>query len=94
MLGWVALILLTVIGYSAGAVFSSWTRPGVQKSDPSPSLVDTAVVVVLWIGAIASRVIVLGPWTAVGVWFAVGLVTAFVLNRVQPHLPEGKSLPQ
>ncbi len=41
LLSWLALIFLTLAGYSAGAVLSSRTRSGEHKRDPSPSLLDT-----------------------------------------------------
>ena len=94
ILSWLALIFLTLAGYSAGAVLGSRTRTGGQKDEPSPSLLDTMMVVVLWIGGIASRLTGVKPWSAVGIWLVIALAVAFVLNRVQAQPSEGKPLPQ
>jgi hypothetical protein len=94
ILSWLALILLTLTGYSAGAVLGNRTRSGGHRGDPSPSLLDTAMVVVLWIGGITSRLSGGKAWSVVGAWLVIGLVVAFLLNRVQPQPDEGKPLPQ
>lgn len=92
ILSWFALILLTLAGYSAGAVLGS--RAQKSRQNPSPSLLDTAIVVVLWITGITFRLIVLKPWVVVGVWLVVAIAVALVLNWVQPQSDEGKLLPQ
>jgi len=94
ILGWLALIFLTLAGYSAGAVLGSRTRTNGHRGDPSPNLLDTLMVVVLWIGGIASRLAGLKPWPAVGIWLVIALAVAFILNWVQPQPSEGKPLPQ
>jgi hypothetical protein len=52
------------------------------------------MVVVLWIGGIASRLAGLKAWPAVGIWLVIALAVAFILNWVQPQPSEGKPLPQ
>ena len=94
ILSWLVLIFLTLAGYSAGAVLGSRTRLGGHKGDPSPSLLDMVMVIMLWIGGIASRLAGVKPWPAVGMWLVIALVVAFLLNRVQPQSSEGKPLPQ
>ena len=94
ILSWLALIFLTLAGYSAGAVLGSRSRTGGHRGDPSPSLLDTAMVVVLWIGGIASRLAEVKAWSAVGIWLIIALAVAFMLNWVQPQPSEGKPLPQ
>jgi len=42
-LSWLALIFLTLGGYSAGAVLGSRTKSGGHKGDPSPALLDTGM---------------------------------------------------
>jgi hypothetical protein len=67
----IALVLLTLVGYSVGAVMGS----GNHVATPKP--LDLGLIVVLWIGALFSRTIV-GKWAAVGIWFAVAVVLASV----------------
>ncbi len=91
---WLALIFLTLAGYSAGAVLGSRSRTGGHRGDPLPSLLDTMMVVVLWIGGIASRLAGIRAWSVVGIWLVIALAVAFILNWVQPKPDEGKPLPQ
>lgn len=94
ILSWLALIFLTLAGYSAGGVLGSRTGSDRHKGDPSPSVLDTAMVVVLWLGGIASRLKGMNLWPAIGIWVVVALVVAFVLNKVQGQPDESKPLPQ
>ena len=87
-------MFLTLSGYSAGAVLGSRTGASGHRNDPSPSLMDTMIVVVLWIGGIASRLVGVEAWLTVGIWLGIALVVAFILNRVQSPLREGKAFPQ
>jgi hypothetical protein len=91
---WLALIFLTLTGYSAGAVLGLQTRAKGHRSRSSPSLLDTMVVVVLWIGGIISRLSGLGKWSAVGIWVAVAFLVAFILSYIQRQPDEGHLLPQ
>jgi len=70
------------------------SRTRAHRQNPSPTLLDTATVVVLWIGGITLRMRVLKPWVAVGVLLVAAIAVAFLLNRVQPQPIEGKPLPQ
>jgi len=94
LISWLALIFLTLSGYSAGAVLGSRTRAREHRYDPFPSLLDTIMVVMLWIGGITFRLMGVGVWSAVGMGFGIALVVAFILNRVQSQASEGKPLPQ
>jgi len=67
-----ALILLTLTGYSGGAAL------GARQRLPLPARLDLLVVAGLWAGALLSRN-ELGRWTAIGVWLATGLVVGAVL---------------
>ena len=66
LVSWLALIFLTLSGYSAGAVLGSRTKVGGHRDDPSPSLLDTMIVVVVWIGGIVSRLVGVKVWPAIG----------------------------
>jgi hypothetical protein len=62
----VALVLLTLVGYSSGATLAG------QGKKVTPDLPDVAAVVLLWAAAVAARPI-LGKWLSIGVWLGVGL---------------------
>lgn len=66
-----ALVLLTLAGYSAGAAISSKGRK------VTPELLDIAGVVALWGMALATRGW-LGKWLAIGVWIVLGLAVGAV----------------
>ncbi len=91
---WFALIFLILAGYSAGAVLGSQTSGANKKGDPSPTLLDTITVVVLWIGGIVSRLGGVEAWSVVGMGVVIALAVAFMLNRIQTQSAEGKPLPQ
>lgn len=67
-----ALVLLTQVGYSSGAVLGAKERTAV------PGIADLLVIVILWIAALATRD-ALGKWIAIGAWLAGGLVLGAVL---------------
>ena len=67
-----ATVLLTMVGYSSGAVLAD------KDTSPAPKLLDVGVVIVLWILALSTQA-TLGRWVAIGVWFIVGAAAAFAL---------------
>ena len=71
-----ALVLLTLVGYSTGAV------TGGRNKTVAPELLDLVVVVVLWALALASR-LSLGRWAAIGVWLIGGGLVSFVLAAIR-----------
>ena len=76
-----ALILLTLAGYSMGAVLGS------RDKSATPQPLDLGVVVILWVVALASRAI-LGKWTAIGLWLAAaGLVSFGLTNLRRNRIP-------
>ncbi|MBN1139244.1 MAG: hypothetical protein JXM73_21895 [Anaerolineae bacterium] len=85
----IALVLLTLVGYSAGATLGS------RKHIATPGPLDLGSIVGLWIGALFSRIAV-GKWLAVGIWFAVAVVLAWILVSIRrSHLPlDRPALPQ
>ncbi len=95
LLGWFALIFLTLFGYSAGAVVGRRVRNAGEARGAHPTLVDTAMVIVLWCGALASRLVGQMPgWKAVAFWFAVASILAFALNCIQKSSNEGNTILQ
>ncbi len=72
----IALILLTLTGYSAGAAL------GARGKIPVPGLLDLLVVVLLWGGAVSTRA-ALGRWPAIGVWVLTGLIIGLILARAR-----------
>jgi len=72
----IALVLLTLVGYSSGSVI------GARGHTPVPRILDLFVVVFLWIAALATRG-ALGKWSAILIWLAIGLVIGMALARVR-----------
>ncbi len=76
----IALILLTLVGYSSGAVLGS------RKRLISPVILDLVWIVLLWTMAVISR-LWLHKWLAVAVWLIAAGVCSFVWASVRyPHL--------
>jgi lipopolysaccharide export LptBFGC system permease protein LptF len=93
MLSWLALIFLTLAGYSAGAALTC-QRIKREKTLLAPSLIDTMMVVILWIGGIVFRLSGSGPWRAVWVCLILAIVAGSIVSLAQPRPDEGKPLPQ
>jgi uncharacterized membrane protein YqaE (UPF0057 family) len=91
-LSWLALILLTLVGYSAGAVLALWMRARERVHTTDPSLLDTAALILLWVGVILARESGLGRWWAVLLGLGLALVVGFVLSLIQPRPSESRSL--
>ena len=68
-----ALILLTLVGYSSGSVLAG------KGKQVIPGLLDLAVVLILLVSALITR-ITLGKWLAILIWLIVGLAVGFVLT--------------
>jgi len=71
-----ALVLLTLAGYSMGAVLGSRDRSATLQP------LDLGVVVILWIAALASRAS-LGRWTAIGLWLVAAGLVSFGLTSLR-----------
>jgi hypothetical protein len=71
-----ALVLLTLVGYSSGSVLGATGR------DPTPRIFDLLVVVLLWIAALGTRS-TLGKWGAIAIWLVIGLIVGVVLARIR-----------
>jgi hypothetical protein len=71
-----ALVLLTLVGYSSGSAL------GARGRTPVPGILDLLVVVALWIAALTTRN-VLGKLLAIGLWLVIGLLVGWVLARTR-----------
>lgn len=71
-----ALVLLTLVGYSSGSVLGATGRT------PVPGLADLLVVLAAWIVALSTRSM-FGKWGAIGVWLVLGLILGMVLARIR-----------
>jgi hypothetical protein len=71
-----ALVLLTLVGYSSGSVLGAKGRTAV------PAIPDLLVVVVLWVAALATRSL-LGKWSSIAIWLLIGLCLGAILGRVR-----------
>jgi len=76
MLSGLALVLLTLVGYSSGAVLIG------RDKQVLPGLLDMVLVIVLWSVACATRT-VLGRWLAILVWLVVGLTVGSGLTALR-----------
>ena len=71
ILSGIALVLLTLVGYSSGIVLARGVRQVL------PDVIDLATVAVLWVAALATRE-PLGHWRAIGVWIVGGLIAGAI----------------
>ena len=92
MLSWLALIFLTLLGYSVGAILGSRIGLRRQGGNPSPEILDMTMIVALWVGGILLRVSGTGQWFTVILLLMLSAVVAFFLNLARPLQDEGKSL--
>lgn len=77
-LGGLALVLLTLAGYSIGAVVAARDR------SPAPRLLDLAAVTVLWTIALFSwSVLDIGTWTAIGICLGAGGMVSLALSSAR-----------
>ncbi len=83
----IALVLLTLVGYSVGATLGGWKRI------VSPGLFDVVLIVALWTAALFSRAY-LDKWAAVGAWLLIAGVCAAVWTSARrSQLAVDKQLP-
>jgi hypothetical protein len=78
LLSFIVLFLLTLLGYSVGAVIAA---PGKR---PSPLVLDLIAILLLWVGAFLTRQN-LGKWLAVLVWLAGGLLAGSIMVKLQAY---------
>jgi hypothetical protein len=89
-LSFIVLILLSLVGYSAGAVGKAG-----KFADLKPLIIDLILVVIIWIGAITSRVIFgLNKWFLILIWLFLGIIIGILavwLRRLsKEELPSNK----
>jgi hypothetical protein len=81
------LILLSLVGYSAGVTIRSR-----KFIEPKPRLVDLVLVAIIWIGAIYSRAALsVNRWLLILVWFILGLAIGYLSHW--PQKTGAKKLP-
>ena len=73
-----ALVLLTLVGYSSGAVLGAKGRTAV------PGIADLFAIIIIWIAAFATRS-ALGKWGGIGTGLVVGLALGAVLAWVRAN---------
>ena len=71
-----ALVLLTLVGYSSGTVL------GGRGRRLNPGLLDILVVLLLWAGAILARD-EMNRWLAILVWLLAGMVTGALMSALR-----------
>ena len=84
-----ALILLTLVGYSSGSVLGARRRAAV------PRIPDLLVIMGAWMAALATRNVP-GKWLAIGIWLVLGLVIGVLLTwiRRDQYPPAGPLSPE
>jgi hypothetical protein len=80
LLSFIILFLLSLLGYSIGAVIAS---PGRR---PNPQFLDLIVILLLWAGAFLTRQS-LGKWSAVLTWLIGGMLVGFIMVKLRPNEP-------
>lgn len=85
-LSFIVLILLSLVGYSGGAVGKAG-----RFVDLKPQIVDLTLVLIIWIGAIYSRITLhLNKWILIFIWVILSIVIG-VLAILLRRLTEEKS---
>lgn len=73
-----AVLLLSLVGYSLGAVLRFGKKPSRK-----PAAWDILLVLLMWGGVIASRIALpVNKWIMLAVWIAAGLVLGFLASLV------------
>ena len=84
----IALMLLSLVGYSAGAA----AKVG-KSGEIKPEIIDLVVVVFIWLGAAYSRVeFDLGRWFAILIWIVLGFTIGLISAWPRKHMGEKPSL--
>ncbi len=69
-ISFIVLILLSLVGYSGGAVGKAGKFAYLK-----PQIIDLILVVIIWIGAITSRIILdLNKWLLILIWVILGII--------------------
>ena len=91
-LSFIVLILLSLVGYSAGAV----SRSG-KFVEVKPQIIDLILVVTIWTGAIISRIILgLNKWFLILIWVTlsiiIGILAVWPRRLSEEKAPSSKRL--
>lgn len=83
------LMLVTLAGFSMGAVLGHWAKPGIRSANPRPTATDFAAVLFCWCGVILSLISGVEAVRIAAFGALTGLVIAFAFHRLRKPLPEG-----
>lgn len=85
-LSFIALILLSLVGYSGGAAGKAG-----KNVDLKPKIIDLVLVAVIWAGAIYSRITQdLDKWFLILIWLILSIILGIIAVSLR-KLPEEKS---
>lgn len=92
IISFIVLILLPLVGYSAGAVSKSG-----KLVELKPQIIDLILVVIIWIGAITSRIVLdLNKWLLILVWIilsiSIGILAIWPRKLSEEKAPSTKKL--
>jgi hypothetical protein len=80
LLGWLALVLLPLVGYSAGMVLCVG-----QRGSPKPAVRDLLMLPLAWAAMLGLRMALeLSHWVSLAAGLMVGLVLGWALGRFYP----------
>jgi hypothetical protein len=78
ILATVAVLLLALVGYSLGSVLRFGKKPSRK-----PAAWDIVLVLLMWVGVIASRIIFpANKWLMLAVWIAAGAFLGFLMSLI------------
>lgn len=92
IISFIVLILLSLVGYSGGAV-----GKGGKFEDLKPQIIDLILVVIIWAGAITSRIILsLNKWLLILIWvilsIIIGILAVWPRRLSEEKAPSSKRL--
>jgi hypothetical protein len=81
ILSLIVLILLSLVGYSSGAVLR-----GGKNSEIKPRIIDLLVILMIWAGAIYSRLtFIINKWLLVAIWLGISYALGFAILSFRKH---------
>lgn len=76
ILSFIVLILLSLVGYSSGAVLK-----GGKASEIKPRIFDLLIILAIWSGALYSRLTFsFNKWLLIAIWLGISLVLGIVIG--------------
>ncbi|MFB0564171.1 MAG: hypothetical protein ACETWK_00660 [Candidatus Aminicenantaceae bacterium] len=85
IISYIALILLSLVGYSAGVTIKAGKR-----AELKPLIIDLIIVIFIWTGAVYSRVTLdFSKWILILIWIILGIIIGMI-TVIPRRVPEEK----